>query len=135
MKRRPVVTRTRTAAGAGAGSATAVSSGSAHRAFRARERRRRRRLAGLFRLAVFLLLIFVAVWAGVRVAHAGEDARIYTGDRVVVEPGQSLWSIADDEYGAGVDLRRAVYEVRRANRLVGSSVRPGQELVLPSLAE
>ena len=36
-------------------------------------------VAGLIRFAVFLLLIFVAVWAGVRVAHAGDDAAIYSG--------------------------------------------------------
>ena len=38
-----------------------------------RRQRRRRRVAGLVRFAVFLLLIFIAVWAGVRVAHAGVD--------------------------------------------------------------
>ena len=36
-----------------------------------RRQLRRRRLAGLVRFAVFLLLIFVAVWAGVGDAHAG----------------------------------------------------------------
>jgi hypothetical protein len=33
----------------------------------------------MLRFAVFLFLIFVAVWAGVRVAHAGDDAAIYSG--------------------------------------------------------
>ncbi|MEZ5126675.1 MAG: hypothetical protein R2826_10610 [Thermoleophilia bacterium] len=32
---------------------------------------RRRRIAGLLRLALFLFLVFAAVWAGVRVANAG----------------------------------------------------------------
>ena len=98
-----------------------------------RRQRRRRRLAALVRLAVFLLLIFVAVWAGVRVAHAGTDGSVYTGDRYVVRSGDSLWGIAARQYGGGVDLRRAVYEVRTANRLADSTLRPGEVLTLPYL--
>jgi Tfp pilus assembly protein FimV len=100
-----------------------------------RRQRRRRRVAGLVRFAVFLLLIFIAVWAGVRVAHAGEDARVYTGDHYVVQAGDDLWSIAADRYGESVDLRKAVYVVREANQLTGSSVQPGDDLSLPYLGD
>jgi nucleoid-associated protein YgaU len=80
---------------------------------------------------VFLLFIFVAVWAGVRVAHAGTDASVYTGHQYVVSGGDTLWSIAAREYGSGSDLRRAVYEIRDANGLTSSAVRPGEHLTLP----
>lgn len=100
-----------------------------------RAQRRRRRIAGLVRFAVFLFLIFVAVWAGVRVAHAGGDAAIYTGHRYEVRAGDTLWTIASEEYGDTVDLRSAVYEIREANDLTTSAVRPGQELTLPYLGE
>jgi LysM repeat protein len=92
---------------------------------------RRHRLAGLLRFSVFLLFIFIAVWAGVRVAHAGTDASVYTGHQYVVSGGDTLWSIAAREYGAGIDLRRAVYEIRDANGLNTSAVRPGERLTLP----
>ena len=92
---------------------------------------RRRRLAGLLRFCVFLLFIFIAVWAGVRVAHAGTDASVYTGHQYVVSGGDTLWSIAAREYGSGSDLRRAVYEIRDANGLTTSAVRPGEHLTLP----
>ena len=98
-----------------------------------RRQLRRRRLAGLLRFGVFLLLIFVAVWAGVRVAHAGTDASVYTGHKYVVSSGDSLWGIAAREYGAGIDLRRAVYKIREVNRLDGSAVSPGDHLTLPYL--
>jgi len=77
----------------------------------------------------------VAVWAGVRVAHAGTDASVYTGQRYVVSGGDTLWSIAAQEYGAGVDLRRAVYQIREVNHLDGSTVSPGERLTLPYLEE
>ena len=100
-----------------------------------RRQRRRRRAAGLLRFVVFLLLIFVAVWAGVRVAHAGEDGAIYTGHHYTVASGDDLWTIAATEYGGGVDLRKAVYTIREANQLDGSAVQPGQSLTLPYLGD
>ncbi|HET6493813.1 MAG TPA: LysM domain-containing protein [Thermoleophilia bacterium] len=93
---------------------------------------RRRRLAGLARLAFFLLLVFIAVWAGVRVAHAGGDAAIYQGERYVVGSGDTLWRIATRHYGDDVDPRRAVYDLREANGLEADAVlQPGDALVLP----
>jgi nucleoid-associated protein YgaU len=100
-----------------------------------RRQLRRRRLAGLLRFVVFLLLIFVAVWAGVRVAHAGTDGSVYSGHKYVVSSGDTLWSIAAREYGAGVEVRQAVYKIREANRLDASTVSPGDRLTLPYLEE
>jgi len=100
-----------------------------------RRQLRRRRLAGLLRFAVFLLLIFVAVWAGVRVAHAGTDASVYTGHRYVVRSGDTLWTVAAQEYGADADLRRAVHEIEQANGMGDAGLQPGAQLTLPYLGE
>jgi nucleoid-associated protein YgaU len=100
-----------------------------------RRQLRRRRLAGLLRFVVFLLLIFIAVWAGVRVAHAGTDGSVYSGHQYVVSSGDTLWGIAAHEYGAAVDVRRAVYHIREINDLDDCTVSPGERLTLPSLDE
>ena len=113
----------------------AVVPGSRSLGWSTRRHRRRRRLAGLIRFVVFLLLIFVAVWAGVRVAHAGADADIYTGHPYTVVSGDDLWTIAAAEYGGGVDLRAAVYAIREANGLESSVLQPGQGLTLPYLGD
>jgi nucleoid-associated protein YgaU len=97
-----------------------------------RRQLRRRRLAGLGRLVFFLLLVFIAVWAGVRVAHAGSDAAIYQGEKYVVASGDTLWHIAIRHYGDDVDPRRAVYDLREANGLTADVVlQPGDALALP----
>jgi hypothetical protein len=93
--------------------------------------RRRRRLAGLLRFAVFLLLVFLAVWAGVRVAHAGDDGTLYTGEAYVVRTGDTLWSIADVTYGDEIDLRAAVRDIAHVNGLDGPELQPGDVLRLP----
>ena len=100
-----------------------------------RRHRRRRRLAGLLRFGLFLLLIFIAVWAGVRVAHAGEDGAIYTGRHYTVQAGDDLWTVAATEYGSGIDLRAAVYAIKTSNQLNSSSLQPGQALTLPYLGD
>ena len=100
-----------------------------------RRQRRRRRVAGLIRFAVFLLLIFVAVWAGVRVAHASADGAVYTGHQYTVQAGDDLWTIASDQYGGGTDLRKAVYAIKQANHLGESGLQPGEGLTLPYLGE
>ncbi len=92
-------------------------------------------MAGLIRFAVFLLLIFVAVWAGVRVAHASVDGAVYTGHHYTVHAGDDLWTIASGQYGGGADLRKAVYAIKEANHLGGSGLQPGQGLTLPYLGE
>jgi hypothetical protein len=122
-------------AGASRSHLRAVSGGRGPRSRAGRRQLRRRRFAGLVRFAVFLLLIFIAVWAGVRVAHAGEDASVYTGHKVVVQAGDTLWDLAAREYGSGADLRQAVWQIEQANGLKSVAVQPGQSVTLPYIGE
>jgi nucleoid-associated protein YgaU len=117
-------------------SVRAGSAGPAVRRSRALRRlRRRRRLAGLVRLLVFVIVLAVAAWAGVRVAHAGDDASIYTGTRYEVRAGDTLWGIATRRYDDSVDIRRAIYDIRRASGLGTAALQPGDVLVLPREGE
>jgi Tfp pilus assembly protein FimV len=102
---------------------------------RVRRARRERRIAGLFRFAVFLLLIFVAVWAGVRVANATDATDAFDGRAYEVHRGETLWRIAEENYDGDLDLRAVVYAIREANDLDGALLQPGQTLTLPYLGE
>jgi LysM repeat protein len=62
------------------------------------------------------------------VARAGQSAG--PERRYVVEPADTLWAIAVREYGG--DPREAVWEIRERNGLDGTTVQPGQVLVLPA---
>ena len=48
--------------------------------------------------------------------------------RYVVQPRDTLWSIAATGYA---DPREGVWEIKRRNGLDGSTIVPGQVLVLP----
>ena len=62
------------------------------------------------------------------VARAGQSAG--PERRYVVKPADTLWAIALREYGG--DPREAVWEIRERNGLAGTTVQPGQLLVLPA---
>jgi nucleoid-associated protein YgaU len=102
---------------------------------RVRRARRARRAGGLLRFAVFLLLVFVAVWAGVRVANATDASDVYDGRAYEVHSGDTLWQIAASEYDTSLDLRAVVYAIREANGLDGALLQPGQKLTLPYMGE
>ena len=61
------------------------------------------------------------------VARAGEGAG--PERRYVVRAYDTLWAIALREYGG--DPREGVWEIRERNGLSGTTLRPGQVLVLP----
>jgi len=50
--------------------------------------------------------------------------------RVVVEPGDTLWSLAERYGPADDDTRRVVYDIRKTNHLTGSLITPGQVLLI-----
>lgn len=96
--------------------------------------RRGRRLA---RTAVIALALLLALTIGV----LGRGAPVQAGDApaqvatstVIVEPGQSLWDVARG-LSLDADLRETVARIQELNGLsggAGSTVRPGQELIVP----
>ena len=96
--------------------------------------RRGRRLA---RTAVVALALLLALTIGI----LGRGAPVQAGDApaqvatstVIVQPGQSLWDVARG-LSLDADLRETVARIQELNGLsggAGSTVRPGQELIVP----
>ena len=76
--------------------------------------------------ARILVLVAVAVFLWATFAHSS-DASGPEG-RYVVRPADTLWSIAATRYA---DPREGVWELRERNGLEGTTIVPGQVLVLP----
>jgi nucleoid-associated protein YgaU len=74
-------------------------------------------------IVALVLALLLSVAARVSRADAGAERRY------VVKPADTLWAIALREYGG--DPREAVWEIRERNGLDGTTVQPGQVLVLP----
>ena len=66
------------------------------------------------------------------VEGAGDGGLQLAGERsVVVEPGDTVWSIAGEAAGADQDVRTVVDAIEELNDLEGSGLVPGQVLELP----
>ena len=48
---------------------------------------------------------------------------------VTVQPYQTLWTIAEANYGG--DVRGSIWRIEQANHLAGATIQPGEKLVLP----
>jgi LysM repeat protein len=70
-------------------------------------------------------LVAVVAWAGF--AHTSEGAgpeQVY-----VVQSTDTLWSIAASHYAG--DPREGIWELQQRNGLAGTTIVPGQRLILP----
>ncbi|MBA2333283.1 MAG: LysM peptidoglycan-binding domain-containing protein [Actinobacteria bacterium] len=74
------------------------------------------------------LLLVVALSLFLWASFARSSDASAPDQRYVVQPADTLWSIAATRYG---DPREGVYELRERNRLAGTTIVPGQVLILP----
>ena len=76
------------------------------------------------RLAIVVLIAALAVGLAARPSgSAGKPVRY------VVQPTDTLWSIAAKHYAG--DPREGIWKLERRNHLTGTTLVPGQRLVLP----
>jgi hypothetical protein len=75
--------------------------------------------------AVLMLLL------GVGFAHGVQGTAPVEYDTVTVQPGDTLWSLAERRY-PGEDVRTRVAEIERANGLGDAVLHSGQTLRLPA---
>ena len=89
--------------------------------------RRARLLAAVLTLA---LGVAIGSWLGPLLAAGGGDLQLAGVESVVVQPGDTLWSIAAEVAGTA-DVRAVVDSIRQLNHLQGTVLVPGQVLELP----
>ena len=91
------------------------------------------RLTRRGRLALLALLLARAGLVGVLVAASTGEAAAPAGPAptVVVQPGDTLWSIAA-RYAPGPDPFGTIEQIRQLNGLDGYTVHAGETLVLPA---
>ena len=90
--------------------------------------RRGRRVVGVFSALMAAIAVLAVLGLGSPQASASDGSEITTR---TVGTGESLWSVASDIAGDG-DVSAVVYEIRQLNNLSGSTLSPGQVLVVPT---
>jgi LysM repeat protein len=75
---------------------------------------------------LFILLLAVSLLVGVVARPSGSAGKPV---RYVVRPTDTLWSIAASHYAG--DPREGIWKLQHRNHLHGTTLVPGQRLVLP----
>jgi LysM repeat protein len=79
---------------------------------------------------MFARILFISAFALVLWAlFARESGAVGPEQYYRVRAGDTLWSIAVSHYAG--DPREGVWQLRRRNRLAGTTIQPGQRLSLP----
>ncbi|HKC19059.1 MAG TPA: LysM peptidoglycan-binding domain-containing protein, partial [Candidatus Dormibacteraeota bacterium] len=76
------------------------------------------------------LAVVIVALTGVGMAVAAQGGTSVRYTTVVVQPGDTLWSIAGARY-PGDDVRERVQDIEQANELSGPEIRAGETLRLP----
>ncbi|MGB4137358.1 MAG: LysM peptidoglycan-binding domain-containing protein [Microbacterium sp.] len=92
-------------------------------------RRGRRVLSAVVATPIALGIVFGGIAGGTALA-SGSHAAPVAFETVVVMPGDTLWSIAE-EAAPGADPRDVVAEISRLNNLQNGALAAGQELAIP----
>ena len=96
---------------------------------------RRGRLARTGALAALLMVLALSVvdvvGSGRALADDASAPRLVTTGTVVVEPGDSLWGIAQRP-APDADPREVVTRIRELNGMRSNLIQPGQTLLVPS---
>lgn len=98
--------------------------------------RKRYRVKNKVRFAAFIVISLLLLCAIANTALGFNDAAALTEQtyfQVQVEPGDTLWSIADEYMPDDMDPREAVHLIIDANDIDGSQIYVGQELDVPVL--
>ena len=94
---------------------------------RPKHRTQPRRTRTIVLTLAVLLLISSPLWARCLGRPGPPVATVH----VVVQPGDTLWTLARQHGPRGADPRRVVSRMERANGLEGALIHPGQVLLVP----
>lgn len=83
----------------------------------------------LYKAILIVLTVSVILIPVTSFKAKGSNTVKYT--KVIVYPGDTLWSIASKHNYTKADIRKIVHNIRTANNLESAVIMPGQELVIP----
>lgn len=98
--------------------------------------RKKYRVTNRVRFAAFIVISLLMICTITNTVLGFNDATALTEQQyieIIVEPGDTLWSIADEYMDNNMDPREAVYMICDANEITADQLYIGQTLQIPVL--
>lgn len=88
------------------------------------------------RFFMFVLILVLSLTLSIYLLISHDDADATTLDsntykEVTVTEGDTVWSIAEDNYGNDIDLREAVSNICKINDIDPGEIQPGDQISIP----
>lgn len=80
-----------------------------------------------------IILCLCILYTGYTIVCA--DDPVYLNQTVIVDEGDTLWSIATEHLGHKEDIREVVFRICETNKIADSNIYPGQVLQVPVLQQ
>lgn len=81
-------------------------------------------------LAITVIILSIILLISVLSFKAMTEKEIYYKD-IEIKNGQTLWQIAESEFGSDSNIRKYVYQIKQINNLKNSILSPGQVIKIP----
>ena len=81
-------------------------------------------------LVISVIILSIILIISVLSFKAMTEKEIYYKD-IEIKNGQTLWQIAESEFGSNSDIRKYVYQIKQINNLKNSNLTPGQIIKVP----
>jgi cell division protein YceG involved in septum cleavage len=85
-------------------------------------------------IAFFMVIIFAIIVIAVRVntmSNQAEDFKNAETETIIVQKGETLWSIAGALEFEGIEIRDIVHRISDLNNITNAEIQAGQELIIP----
>ncbi|MCF8002122.1 MAG: LysM peptidoglycan-binding domain-containing protein [Halanaerobiales bacterium] len=93
-----------------------------------RQNEKKAKYSKLLVLTVIILSMILLI--SVLSFKAMTEKEIYYKD-IEIKNGQTLWQIAESEFGSDSNIRKYVYQIKQINNLNDSNLSPGQIIKVP----
>lgn len=84
-------------------------------------------------VSIFVLFIIsISLILVINTSEAKGSVSKQSYKTVVVQKGDTLWNIVEQNCSGYKDIRKVIYDLKKLNNIPASGIVPGQKLLLPS---